>query len=149
MNNPKKKHLSLLDLPVELRNAIYEHLIPNHQVLDYWFISRFGGPPDRRPVRHDEQKCCPAILRINRQIHHEVIGMFYGTALFLLTVGGRGCYVFGRKFHTNHSTTAPAKVLPPGFRFLRSLFLTVSLNWRQDIKVILDPSKSRPGTTLL
>ncbi|CZR51759.1 uncharacterized protein PAC_01636 [Phialocephala subalpina] len=74
-----RKQTSFLGLPIELRTAIYEHLIPNDHVQGYWFRNK-GGPPDRRPVRYDKQPCCPAILRINRQIHDEVIGIFYGTA---------------------------------------------------------------------
>jgi len=95
----------------------------------YWFVSKFGGPPDNRPVRHDKQPCCPALLRINRQIHDEVIGMFYGTANFRIFVTGCWCYFLGVKFCTQDLGNATANKLPLGFRFIRSLHISLRMDW--------------------
>lgn len=151
-----RKQMSFLNLPIELRTAIYEYLIPNDEVLGYWFISQNGGPPDRRPVRHDKQPCCPAVLRINRQIHDEVIGMFYGTARFFMYVVGCRCYVFGMKFATEDLHEVTANKLPPGFRFIRSLHITIKMEWPLglDVQPTLNSAlpplpKPPPATTLL
>jgi hypothetical protein len=106
---------SLLSLPVELRLAIYAHLIPNNRV-----------PPkndSKTPSRHDEQPCCPAVLRINRQIYNEVIGMWYGTAIFGINITGRHLYILGLKIDDRNTK------LPPNFGLIRSLSITIMLHW--------------------
>ncbi|PMD48792.1 hypothetical protein L207DRAFT_575444 [Hyaloscypha variabilis F] len=119
----------LLSLPIELRTAIYEQLIPNDIVYDYCFISKWGGPRDHRPLCHDKQPYCPAILRINRQDLDEVIGMFYVTAQSKMFVTGSECYFFGVKFCTQDLDNPTANKLPPGLRFVHLLHISISMGW--------------------
>jgi hypothetical protein len=114
-NQTRRIQASLLSLPVELRLAIYEHLIPNNQV-----------PPNndsKPPLRHDEQPCCPAVLRVNRQIYNEVISMWYGTARFWVKIAGRFLNALRVKIDDRNAT------LPSNFRLIRSLSITLMLHW--------------------
>lgn len=142
---------SFLSLPLELRTQIYEYLIPDDVVQGYWFSRQ--GARDSRPIRQDQQACCPAILRSNRQIHDEVIGMFYGTARFIMQINGRWRHFLGMGFSTQDSDNAPQR-LPPGFRFVRSLRINLYIRWpwKSGEEPITDNRAIRlplPGATLM
>lgn len=108
---------SFLSLPIELRIAIHQHLVPNAFVAGYWF----ENPPQHLPFRDDEQPCCPAILRTNRQIYNESIGIWYGSARFRIYITERHLYFLGSKIHNRDAK------LPSCFRLIRSLIVDMKL----------------------
>jgi len=114
-NQDSRMQSSFLSLPTELRLAIYEYLIPNNRVSP--IIAR------EPPLRHDEQPCCPAILRLNHQIYNEVIGMWYGTATFGMNIAGRHFHALGVKVDNRDAN------LPSNFRLIRSLSIAIMLHW--------------------
>lgn len=128
-----RKQTSFLSLPIELRIAIYDHLIPNANVASY---GTHTNPAIYPPFRHDKQPCCPAILRTNRQIYNEVIGMWYGTAKFGMYMTGRHLYFLGTRIHDRNAK------LPSSFRFVRSLSLDIMLQWPREQSSNLLSSKS-------
>jgi len=119
-NQDRHIQSSFLSLPTELRLAIYEHLIPNN-------IARSRRCPsqgfEQVFLRHDEQPCYPAILRINHQIYNEVIGMWYGTARFQMVIAGRYFHALGVKIDNRNAK------LPSNFRLIRSLSISIMLHW--------------------
>lgn len=142
---------SFLSLPPELRNQVYFYLVPDAVVEGH---SYYG---DRRPdipaSRRDLQRCCPAVLRINHQIHDEVMPVFYGTAKFVMQIEGALCHFLGKKFSTDAVDNLPQK-LPPCFRFIRSLHIFIYMRWPwqsgeqqpTDNETLRSPL---PGTTLM
>lgn len=104
---------SFLGLPVELRLLIYEYFIPNEGVWGYRLP---------RNLRSDKEPCCPAILRVNRQIYDEIIGMWYGTAEYGIVIM-RDFHIHGRPISN------PDTALSSTFRFITSLSLSVALQW--------------------
>lgn len=152
----RPQQTSLLSLPIELRNAIYKFLVPDDHVQGYWYVPKVGGPPDKRPVRLDKEPCCPAVLRTNRQIYTEVIGMFYGTASFAIYVSDFYCWFLGVQYCTENLNLAIPATLPATFRLVRSLQISIhfSLPWSlyepPSTDPVLPPLPSpRPGTILI
>ncbi|KAF9892107.1 hypothetical protein FE257_002513 [Aspergillus nanangensis] len=68
--------LPFLDFPAEVRLAVYQYLIPNLSVSNFSLIRGRSKPG---PLRGDGGRCCPAILRVNHQIYHEVVQEWYGS----------------------------------------------------------------------
>ncbi|KAF5870318.1 uncharacterized protein Bfra_009702 [Botrytis fragariae] len=66
----------LLQLPVELRLLIYKYLVPDGDILPI----RVRERPET--LRKDGGSICPAVLYLNRQIHNEVIPLWYGSGNF-------------------------------------------------------------------
>jgi hypothetical protein len=64
-------------LPTELRFLVYQHLIPNTP-------STIPATKDKEwpHLRQDNERCSPALLLANRQIHHELIPLFYAIPSF-------------------------------------------------------------------
>jgi hypothetical protein len=104
-----------LRLPLELRIEVYKHLIPN--------ALRLGSEPQ---YRDDFQPCYPAILRTNRQIYEEVIGLWYGTSLYRVATWGRGISFWA--FTGTYLQNIPS-LFWPSFRLLRSLKYDLRIDW--------------------
>jgi hypothetical protein len=112
------KQLSFLNLPVELRLMVYEHLIPNTIVTPM-------RPLPRETLRTDGQPCYPAILRNNRRIYEEAIDMWYRTATFRMNIHGRFIYFLNTEFKVED-------VLPRTFRLIRTLDIQLTLEKPSD-----------------
>ena len=67
-----------LELPVEIRLLIYQHLIPDQPVQ-----ARRSGP---QSLRKDRTLVYTAIFRVNKTIHEEVADLFYGHTTFNIDV---------------------------------------------------------------
>ena len=67
-----------LELPVEIRLLIYQHLIPDQPVQ-----ARRSGP---QSLRKDRTPVYTAIFRVNRTVHEEVADLFYGHTTFNIDV---------------------------------------------------------------
>lgn len=98
-----KSIFPFLKLPLELRELIYEHLIPNTELT---ITEADLIEPDQ--LRQDGTVCCPAILRTCRQVYDELIEPFYGSATFAIFVEqheisflGTPSYVYSPKFPRN------------------------------------------------
>ncbi|CZR65773.1 uncharacterized protein PAC_15673 [Phialocephala subalpina] len=148
---------SFMSLPIELRQGIYKYLIPDDHVPAYWVAPRIPPWPGQygshiRILRHDKQPCCTEILRINRQIHDEVIGLFYGTASFGVHINGPYCFFLGVKYCTEDLDLAMPNTLPPTFRLVRSLSISIFLSWSWESSTgsTLPPLPfPTPGTNLI
>lgn len=111
---------SLLNLPLRLRTQILGYLLPDKEVLDPdwssfdWKISfhhdkissgfsfstflgspKFIYPTLRCTYRHDGDRCHTAILRTNRELHHEGTSIMY-CRTFVLTIYSWGVGFLGR-----------------------------------------------------
>jgi hypothetical protein len=72
-----------LQLPLELREMIYSYLVPDKSVA---IFESFSHAPPSKTFRNDGTACSAAMLRVNRQCHHEMVPLFYGTAVFAMYV---------------------------------------------------------------
>ncbi|KAF2669579.1 hypothetical protein BT63DRAFT_264421 [Microthyrium microscopicum] len=105
-----------MHIPLELRFEIYSYLIPDAEVPAAFHQLKprecghhkwpQGDPPF---LRRDEEPCTPAMLRVNHQIHIELMEMWYSKATFHMNVeiGGLGtAYLLGQRYD-------PKQPLPP------------------------------------
>ncbi|OCL04711.1 hypothetical protein AOQ84DRAFT_380305 [Glonium stellatum] len=74
-------------LPLEIRYIVYSYIVPdkivppmreaaNKMVSSKWY----------RPLRHDDERCCPEILRTSKEIYNEAIEEFYRNVAFQVDV---------------------------------------------------------------
>lgn len=75
---------SLLGLPAEIRQLIYEYLIPNTPAL--LPDGLFSTWPTH--LRTDESPCGYSALLVNRQIHEEIIDLWYSDCTFRVRLQG-------------------------------------------------------------
>ena len=73
-----KGNCYFLELPVEIRLLIYQHLIPDQPVQ-----ARRSGP---QSLRKDRTPVYTAIFRVNKTVHEEVADLFYGHTTFNIDV---------------------------------------------------------------
>lgn len=65
-----------LALPIEIRRLIFSYFVPDANI---WINRRTGG---HAAPRKDGGSICPAMMRVNRQIHTELSLEWYSRALF-------------------------------------------------------------------
>jgi hypothetical protein len=106
-----------MDLPVELRQLIYSYLIPNTTVTNR---GRFDA---WESLRHDGEPCCPAMLRTNQKIYHEMIELFYSSSYFCILLSKNTLRFTSRGFKS-------VSRLPFSFRFITGLSLTLRVAGR-------------------
>ncbi|KAF2664828.1 hypothetical protein BT63DRAFT_77485 [Microthyrium microscopicum] len=100
---------SFLHLPIEIRLEVYGHLIPNSAVPSQ--LHQLSSIPK---LRTDGQPSYPAILRVNRTVYNEAIGIWYGSATFHLKIWGCTLYLWNDKIYNE-------KDLPRTFRLVRKM----------------------------
>jgi hypothetical protein len=74
-DNPLVELPPFLRIPVELRKLIYAYLVPN-VAISPWLIQISGG------LLRKDGICGASVLRINRQIYHEVYADWYGSTIY-------------------------------------------------------------------
>jgi len=72
---------SLLDLPAELRNHIYQLIFPGECI----YVTRRGDEATRRPVIGD--KYARAITQVCRQTRHESLAIYFHSNTFMFELG--------------------------------------------------------------
>lgn len=83
--------LPFLRVPLELREQIYGHLLPDKEVIDWDFSSlefHYGTDDHEewlRSLRNDYSPCAPAVLCASRQTNGEASGVLY-RRMFVLHV---------------------------------------------------------------
>ncbi|ESZ95846.1 hypothetical protein SBOR_3788 [Sclerotinia borealis F-4128] len=88
-----------LQLPAELRIKIYMYLIPD---------SNLHHQLGESPWRQDGGSCSPAILRLNRKIHYEIYGLWYGVATFSFRLDSKSIFLNGGYFMRDGCCELPA-----------------------------------------
>jgi hypothetical protein len=101
---------------------IYGYLIPDQTRLTY---ASQKLTYELRPVRYDQQPCSPAMLRVNRQIYNEIVGMWYGNADYIMRIIWRAVFIFGETIIERDG------VLPRNFCLIRSLQISINLDMPQ------------------
>ncbi|KAI6833488.1 hypothetical protein KC340_g2865 [Hortaea werneckii] len=84
LHRPKPGRCLLLELPPELRDLIYEHTFPSESPSNQRVTFKLD------PYQRDTltQAVQPSLLRTNRQIRQESLGIFYRSQTFILHCEG-------------------------------------------------------------
>ncbi|KAL4891475.1 hypothetical protein BDV59DRAFT_181824 [Aspergillus ambiguus] len=112
------KILGFLDLPAEVRLTIYHYLIPTIPIRNFTLIRGRGSKTVA--LRHDGERCCPALLRANRQIYNELVREWYGSAQYEVVLDTKYIMFCGR-------IIPPYAPVPSTIRFVHSMKLCVSI----------------------
>jgi hypothetical protein len=139
INHPKSRRISFpfMGLPVELRLHIYSYLMPNTNIntcqefvkstvfpgtfYSYWPIQ----------LRHDCEPCCPALLRTNQKIYHEMVELWYSSTLYWISFRNDEFRFLNREFPATVDLQSVG--LPYGFRFLTKLGLSIRLEMKRRV----------------
>lgn len=103
-----------MKLPVEVRLLIYSYLMPDMVV----HAATMPGKALNECLRFDRKPCCPALLRTNRTVHHELVEQWYRSARYCILLEDNALRFADQEFSL-------VVDLPFGFRFLRRLDLTI------------------------
>ncbi|KAF2801993.1 uncharacterized protein BDZ99DRAFT_504240 [Mytilinidion resinicola] len=77
----------LMSLPTEIRLMIYEYLVPDKLVpSSRTLVARTSRNSDFRSLRHDGDKCYPALLRSSKLVNAEASYQFFKSAVFQMKV---------------------------------------------------------------
>jgi hypothetical protein len=131
---PIINHSRLLQLPAELREKIFTHIIPDVPDIGTWAIENAMLRPQ---LREDGEPCCPALLQINRKTHHEFSRLWYSNKQYTIFIGPR------RLRDTKHmvifcgSRFFKGDVLPTNIKLLRFAFLDINISVKKDVRVLL------------
>ncbi|KAF2669580.1 hypothetical protein BT63DRAFT_264420 [Microthyrium microscopicum] len=121
---PMASDSSFLRLPVEIRLQIYQQLVPDPSMNMFLYHEYTRLPPDSF-FRLDKEPCCPAILRVCRQIYYEAISLFYAVLPFDIEITGPSIEFLGKKY----GGLGEPKILPSTFRHVRRLMVFNRLYW--------------------
>lgn len=80
-----KQATTFLDLPGELRNQVYGHLLPD---VDRWYIG------DDDSLRQDGQDSSTNFMSACRQVHDEAVSILYGSEEFHVSITSTGTISF-------------------------------------------------------
>lgn len=82
---PAKKIVTFLEMPGEIRNQVYGHVLPDLQA---WQFSH------SKSLRKDGQKSFTNLMATSRQVHDEAVSILYGSQEFDASVTANGCISF-------------------------------------------------------
>lgn len=127
---PSQRHnaafASILDLPREIRDAIYEYLIPSDQCFGLGsfqvdFDQKFSHVHPRNT--HIAPASWTALLRVSKQLHHEVAARFYGANAFSVScaVPPADLHRFAARAITAFGFAGLVPMHPAYLRFLRGI----------------------------
>lgn len=117
MASPPADTLPFLQFPAEVRLSIYQYLIPDLPIRNFALLRNHSKTPH---LRHDGSRCCPAILRTNRQIHAEVIPEWYSATSYELILDTKYILFCGK-------VIPPYAPLPSTIQWVQSLRLCLSI----------------------
>ncbi|CZR68680.1 uncharacterized protein PAC_18579 [Phialocephala subalpina] len=92
------KRSSLCQIPIELRVRIYGYLLPDRDIPAQYHSYELRSDADRSSI-------CMGLLRVNRQIHDEAVGLLYGCRTFtiqLMSAAGLGMCNFRQHIPNQH-----------------------------------------------
>lgn len=107
-------------LPLEIRRHIYSYLVPTLSPSSYW------APPNPKELRHDSSPCSASLLRVNRQIHAEVMEEWYFNNSVQYKARIKDCDDVGLYFLGQ--LIPPGCELPRVFREVKNLGIFVRLH---------------------
>ena len=105
----KARDSLFFSLPIEIRDMIYEHLLPNEGDISAYTCIKYNGNYSIRRKdgkcfgdffrpRQDGSPCYPAILRVNRQIYIEASRILYART-YTITVSARLIHFLNRYYN--------------------------------------------------
>lgn len=131
-----------LKIPIELRVRIYGYVLPDLDIPANWQYHS-----DELRSDNNRTSICMGLLRVNRQIHDEAIGLLYGCRTFTIQLSGSGlsmCNSLQRQSQQNPN--------PPGSHSLQDYQMQLMLLEQQNKRRLLmarnhTSSAKGPSTT--